>query len=105
MIEHIVYILCMVFVGWHLRNFVLYYKFKMLVYKMDADLKKELAENVVNVDISRHNDVLYLHDQQTGEFLVQGKTAEELRDALGKRYPNKTFVATGSMLKQNGLDI
>ena len=41
--------------------------------------------------VEQHDDVIYLYNGATGEFLAQGATLQEALDLVGQRFPDKTF--------------
>lgn len=55
-----------------------------LVTKAQEQLKKILVVRVEKMD-----DMFYLYNQTSGEFICQGKSLEEVRKAYLLRYPDK----------------
>lgn len=41
--------------------------------------------------VERHDDMIYLYNGATDEFLAQGDTLQEALDLVGQRFPDKTF--------------
>ena len=62
----------------------------------DDEFEQEQIEKIVKfihvVKQEQHDDTFYWFDQDTGEFLVQGRTDDELRQALRARFKHDIFV-------------
>lgn len=70
----------------------------------DIDLiKNKIKSQIMIVNIEKHGDCYYLFDKETDTFVAQGKTVEEIKDAMQKRYPGKTFMANEKHLEELGL--
>ena len=65
--------------------------------------EKELEENVISVRIERQNDVFYVYKEEDSLFLVQGKSLDEIRDQLSKRFPGKRMIASQENIKNVGI--
>lgn len=59
-------------------------------------------ENVIQITIEKHNNVFYVYDRETNEFMAQGSTQNEVENNLKKRYPGKTFGCPESVLSETG---
>lgn len=60
-------------------------------------------DHVVVVNIEKYGDIYYLFDKDTDAFMAQGKTEEELKDVVTKRFPGKRFMAAEKNLEELGL--
>ena len=63
---------------------------------------KEVKKNMVRINIERHNDMFYVYDRDTNQFMAQGKTQTELEEILQKRFPGKRFGASEENLIEVG---
>jgi len=69
------------------------------------ELKEKIKKNIVPVTIEKHGDIYYAFERETNTFVAQGRTANEIREAMQKRFPEKTFMANEQHLKELGLDL
>lgn len=56
---------------------------------------KHLHDLIHQVKIEKHNDVEYWFDQDSEQFLGQGKTMEEVIGNLKARFPDHIFLLQG----------
>ena len=66
-------------------------------------LEKDFFESLIRVKIEKVDGMLFVYNQDTNEFMAQGKNEDELADILKKRYPGKRFAAPENNLKEVGL--
>jgi len=74
---------------------------RMIIKASDLDKKdvsKEYDEIInkiktVHVDIQKDGDIFRLYNTDTGQFLAQGKNAEEITVILRSRFPSTVFTA------------
>ena len=71
-------------------NVIRHIKEDELDQKIKDGLSK-LKESIIPSRIEQVNNMLYLYNSETEEFLGQGKTMQELNDAVRSRFPNKLF--------------
>jgi len=71
-------------------SIALYFLEKRLEEKIENTLK-EFRKNVVNSKIEVVNDMYFMYNRETSEFLGQAKTFEELEKVMKAKYPNKLF--------------
>lgn len=64
--------------------------------------EQEQKENYIHIVIEKHNDVLYVYDKDTNQFMAQGTNQVDLEKALVKRFPGKRFACPESILKEVG---
>jgi predicted RNase H-like HicB family nuclease len=59
----------------------------------------ERFKNIIIMRVEKHDDMLYVYNQHTNEFICQGKTLEEVNENFGIKYPNRqALVDEGSEL-------
>ena len=92
--ELLLIILSFVF-GWFAREWFALRKIHVMVSRME-----EISSNVIRIKIQRVGDMLYIHNMETHEFIVQGKTREQLEKNLKARFPDTKFAATAENLKE-----
>jgi hypothetical protein len=66
-------------------------------------LEEQEAENVIPVRIERQNDMFFVYHEKDSMFLAQGKSLEEIRDLLSKRFPGKRIIASNDNVKDVGI--
>jgi len=93
--------------GWIYRE----YKAKKLIQSLREDYFKNLelmAEqqtvNETEIVIEKYEGSFFVYDKNTGNFLAQGKSHDEVSEVLSQRFPNTTFIASLSHLKEKGYD-
>ena len=59
-------------------------------------------DSVIHITIEKHNNVFYVYDRDTNEFMAQGNTQSEVETNLRKRFPGKTFGCAESVLTETG---
>ena len=67
------------------------------------EISKEVKTNLIVVNVEKYNDVFYLYDRDTNEFIAQGKTIEEISENCQKRFKDKTIIADEDVLREFGL--
>jgi hypothetical protein len=64
-----------------------------------AEAERIYKEHIIIVTVEKHNDMFFLYDKHTNEFVCQGKDLIEINSIFGKRFPGKkALVAEGSEL-------
>lgn len=63
---------------------------------------EEHDEHIIHINIEKHNNVFYVYDRDTNEFMAQGSTQSEVETNLRKRYPGKSFGCAESVLTETG---
>ena len=58
---------------------------------LEQKLLKRLDEIVHRVEVEQQGEVYYWFDQDNRKFLAQGRTTEEIIDALKTRFPDHIF--------------
>ena len=77
---------------------------KQLTERFIEQLQQSSEEDasVIQINIEKHNNVFYVYDKETNEFMAQGSSKDEVETNLKKRYPGKSFGCAESNLSQTG---
>jgi Na+-transporting methylmalonyl-CoA/oxaloacetate decarboxylase gamma subunit len=62
----------------------------------------EDQEELLHIVIEKHNDMLFVYDKDTEQFMAQGSTREAVEKVLVERFPGKRFACHESILKEVG---
>ena len=62
----------------------------------------EQQEEKIHIIIEKHNDILYVYDKDTKQFMAQGSSKEDVEKVLVERFPGKRFACPESILKEVG---
>ena len=81
--------------GWWVREVVAAVKIKHLMQSVE-----EHTRNVVRIKIERTNDMIYIYNMETNEFMAQGKTRSLVERNLKERFPDTVFAATDENLRE-----
>ena len=105
--EHILYVF-LVFavgflVGWNEREKWASKKVDALLDMFNKEVEKQVEESRIDIKIEKHNDVYYVFNKHTDDFMAQASTRKELEDALAARFSGKRFFADAENLKEVGL--
>jgi hypothetical protein len=63
---------------------------------------EEQEEEQIHIIIEKHNDMLYVYDKDTKQFMAQGSSKEDVEKILVERFPGKRFACQESILKEVG---
>ena len=64
-----------------------------------AEAQRLYKEHIMVVTVEKHNEMFFLYDKHTSEFVCQGKNLIEINSIFSKRFPGKkALVAEGSEL-------
>jgi len=63
---------------------------------------EEQEEELLHIIIEKHNDMLFVYDKDTEQFMAQGSTREAVEKVLVERFPGKRFACHESTLKEVG---
>jgi len=72
------------FVYWYVRGLVM-----RVMKDIDNHIEKAVA-TLLPIRVERVNNEIYCYSKEDNQFLCQGRTAVEIRDALRDRYPERT---------------
>lgn len=88
--------------GWKAREEYAKKITEKLLENLGESVQKQ-AEDLIQITIEQHAGMFYVYNKQDNTFMAQGKTKEELEDALGSRFPGKRFAASQEELEKAGL--
>ena len=63
---------------------------------------EEQEEDQIHIIIEKHNDMLFVYDKDTKQFMAQGSSKEDVEKILVERFPGKRFACHESTLKEVG---
>jgi murein L,D-transpeptidase YafK len=63
---------------------------------------EEEQEEQIHIIIEKHNDMLFVYDKETKQFMAQGSSKEAVEKVLVERFPGKRFACHESILKEVG---
>lgn len=64
-----------------------------------SSLSEKLDGEVIQINIEKHDDMIYVYNKETKQFMAQGKTRSEVENALADKFPGKRFAAPESELE------
>jgi hypothetical protein len=73
----------------------LYQKIKSRIDQMIAEVINEAEDNLVGLDIEVDKGVYFCYNNEDKQFICQGKTVAEIRQAFQERFPGKTAYLAG----------
>jgi len=88
--------------GWKAREEHAKQVTEKLIDHLQQSVERQVEENVIQINIEKHNDMFYVYDRETNEFMAQGSSKDEVETNLQKRYPGKRFGCAESNLSQTG---
>jgi hypothetical protein len=62
---------------------------------MVAEISQAAEENMIGLDIELDNGMYFCYNSQDKQYICQGATVAEIRQAFGKRFPGKTAYLAG----------
>lgn len=72
---------------------------------------KRLGDNIptppflmVDILITKHNDIFLVHGKNTNEFITQGKSKSEILEKLALRHPYTKFMISAENIKELSLN-
>ena len=65
-------------------------------------VEEQEQEELLHIIIEKHNDMLYVYDKETKQFMAQGSSKEDVEKVLVERFPGKRFACHESTLKEVG---
>jgi predicted thioredoxin/glutaredoxin len=84
--------------GWNARE----KHAKKQVERHFEQLLEEHEEELIHIVIEKHNDMLFVYDKDTKQFMAQGSSKEDVEKVLVERFPGKRFACPESILKEVG---
>ena len=88
--------------GWKAREEHAKNVTEKLINHLQESVQQQVEESVINITIEKHNNMFYVYDRETNEFMAQGSSKDEVETNLQKRYPGKRFGCSESVLPQTG---
>ena len=82
-----------VLVGFYV--WILYRRLKVRIDRMINEIIKQAESNLVGLDIEVDKDTYFCYNSEDKQFVCQGKTVAEIRQAFGARFPGKTAYLAG----------
>ena len=67
---------------------------RQVMSELDAHIEKA-ASNLMPVTVERENGVLFCYNKEDNQFICQGATLAEIREAFKSRFPDKTAYLDG----------
>ena len=74
---------------------ILYRRIKHRVDRMVKEVIDEAEASLVGLDIEVDNGVYFCYNSKDKQFVCQGSTIAEIREAFGARFPDKTAYLAG----------
>ena len=84
--------------GWNARE----KHAKQQMEKFFAHVDEAEEEEQIHIIIEKHNDMLFVYDKDTKQFMAQGSSKEDVEKILVERFPGKRFACNESILKEVG---
>ena len=67
------------------------------------DMQAQIKNSVILVDIEKHDNIFYLYDKDTREFIDQGSNFNEVKKNCEARFKGKSVIADEVQMEQFGL--
>ena len=83
------------FVVLGLYIWILFQRINGRVDDMVDQIIQEAESNLVGLDIEVDKDTYFCYNSEDKQFICQGKTVAEIRQAFGARFPGKTAYLAG----------
>ena len=74
---------------------ILYQQIRGRVDDMVKQIIQEAEDNMVGLDIDLDRDTYFCYNSEDKQFVCQGSTVSEIRQAFGARFPGKTAYLAG----------
>ena len=87
-----------ILLGIVIAGILIYLYIRGLILSVMRELDEHIeraATTLMPVTIERHNDVLFCYSKVDNQFICQGVTVAEIREAFGRRFPDKTAYLDG----------
>jgi hypothetical protein len=83
------------FVVLGLYIWILFQRIRGRVDDMVKQIIQEAEDNMVGLDIELDRDTYFCYNSKDKQFICQGKTVAEIREAFQQRFPTKTAYLAG----------
>ena len=90
-------------IGWFALRALINRKMRIMLESIASSPIHE-KKPIINLDFFKHNGRIYAHNRDNNEFMGKGNTKQELIDDLQKRFPETSFMANKSNIKEVGFD-
>ena len=87
-----------ILLGIVIAGILIYLYIRGLILSVMRELDEHIeraANTLMPVIIERENGVLFCYDKQDKQFICQGASVAEIREAFGRRFPDKTAYLDG----------
>jgi hypothetical protein len=87
-----------IMIGMGLAGLLIYLYVRGLVRQVMAELDEHIeraASTLMPVTVERENGVLFCYSKDDNQFICQGATLEEIREAFKARFPDRTAYLDG----------
>jgi hypothetical protein len=74
---------------------VLYHRLKSRIDQMIKEVVAEAEADLVGLEIEVDNGVYFCYNHDDKQFVCQGTTVAEIKQAFGERFPTKTAYLAG----------
>ena len=93
-------------IGLVFETYRAYQAIKILDQKILDAVQKNIEDNIkiIEVNIEKHQDCFYLFNKDDNQFIAQGKTKDEIVNAIQQRFKGYRIMAQEEQLKELGLD-
>ena len=85
-------------IGASLAILLIYFYIRGLVHQVVAELDAHIeraATTLVPVKVERHNGQIFCYGKEDNQFICQGATLADVREAFKARFPDKTAYLDG----------
>lgn len=66
------------------------------------EMTAQIKEQIIHVDIEKHQGVFYLFEKDTRRFIAQGSNFEEVKEHCLTRFKDKSVIADETQMEQLG---
>ena len=74
---------------------ILYYRLKSRIDQMIQEVVDKAEADLVGLEIEVDNGIYFCYNHKDKQFVCQGSTIAEIRQAFGERFPTKTAYLAG----------
>jgi hypothetical protein len=86
--------------GWIMLRVLINYKLKTMLGSIANSPVPQQETKVIDIDLIRIKDRVYAYDRKDDSFLGYGNTKDEMVEYLRKKYPNTSFMAKPTNVKE-----
>ena len=87
-----------ILLGFGLALLLIYWYIRSLIRKVMEEIDKQIekaSNTLMPITVERVNGQIYCYSEEDKQFICQGNTVAELRDAIKARFPDKTAYLAG----------